>query len=144
MKKSWMIILTSLLIIFICIGVFIIKALYNPQSANVQASSKKYTGKNIVLSTGAPFITNLKDSGAILKTEIYIEVIDEQSQKVVEDNIPKVRDRIISILRDVTEKDINQQEIQENLKNMIKKDLQSTLKIDNITNIYFNEFVIQQ
>lgn len=142
MKNSWMIFITVLLIIFIFISIFLLVNVYKtPTTKSDDYNKSKETCA--VFNTGTPFITNIKDNRSILKCDIYIEVNDKDAAEQLKKEIPKIRDRIILILRDLTIEDIERQDIQEELKNHIQSDLQETLGIQNISNIYFNEFVVQ-
>ncbi len=142
MKNRWMILITILLIIFIAISIFLFVNIYKtPKSANEE--NNKANDTSIVFNTGDSFITNIKDNKSILKCDIYIEVDDNDTAEQLKDDIPKIRDRIILILRDLTIEDVGKQDIQKELKKRIQSDLQENLDIPNITNIYFNEFVVQ-
>lgn len=142
MKNRWMILITILLIIFIAISIFLFVNIYKtPKSANEE--NNKANDTSIVFNTGDSFITNIKDNKSILKCDIYIEVDDNDTAEQLKDDIPKIRDRIILILRDLTIEDVGRQDIQKELKKRIQSDLQENLDIPNITNIYFNEFVVQ-
>jgi len=75
--------------------------------------------------------------------DISIEVNNSKDAELLKDDMYKVRDKIIKILRNVSEDDMKQSDIQEKLKIQIKQELQKDLKIDTINGIYFNEFVVQ-
>lgn len=145
MKKLLAIIIPLFVILFIGMG-FILYLQLNP-SDQVNAPQKDDKGdvkkEVFVFHDKEPFITNLKDSDSYLKADISIEVENQKDVEVLSKNLHRVRDRIISILRDVSEEDMKRSDIQEVLKNRIKQDLQESLKIDTIIGIYFNELVMQ-
>jgi flagellar basal body-associated protein FliL len=97
----------------------------------------------ILVHDNNPFITNLKDSDSYLKVDISIEIEDPKEAEILKKNMYKMRDRVIKILRNVSEDDMKRSDIQESLKNEIKQDLKENLKIDTIIGIYFNDFVVQ-
>jgi len=145
MKKLLAIIIPLFVILFVGMG-FILYLMLNPSNpANGAQKDDKGDIKRevFVFHDDQPFITNLKDSDSYLKADISIEVENQKDVEVLNKNLHKVRDRIISILRNVSEEDMKRSDIQEILKNRIKQDLQESLKIDTITGIYFNEFVMQ-
>lgn len=141
MKKSWAILITVLLVISMTISIFLVVNMYKTPKAESKSSKTRETG--VVFNTGSPFITNIKDDKSILKCDIYIEVNNEDAAEQMEKDIPKIRDRIIIILRDLTSEDIERQDIQKELKKRIKSDLQENLDVQSINDIFFNEFVVQ-
>lgn len=92
---------------------------------------------------GDSFVTNVQGSDELLKTDIVIEIDDKDIEKILESNNAKIRDRILAILCEVSEEDIRSTGYKDKLKADIKNDLQNTLQIDGIRNIYFSEFVMQ-
>lgn len=142
MNKGWAILLTILLIIFMTVSIFLFVNIYKtPMVKSENNNSAKE--KAVIFNTGSPFLTNIKGDRSILKCDIYIEAYDQDAAEQLQKDIPRIRDRIIIILRDLTSEDISQQDIQEKLKENIKSDLQENLGVQSITDIYFNEFVIQ-
>ena len=71
--------------------------------------------------------------------DISIEIEDPKEAEILKKNMYKMRDRVIKILRNVSEDDMKRSDIQESLKNEIKQDLKENLKIDTIIGIYFND-----
>ena len=80
----------------------------------------------ILVHDNNPFITNLKDSDSYLKVDISIEIEDPKEAEILKKNMYKMRDRVIKILRNVSEDDMKRSDIQESLKNEIKQDLKKT------------------
>ncbi|MBM7581389.1 flagellar basal body-associated protein FliL [Caldicoprobacter guelmensis] len=145
-RKLLAIIVPLFVIVFIGMGVILYLQLRpagqveGPQKNDNRDEVKKEV---FVFHDKDPFITNLKDSDSYLKADISIEVGTQKDVEVLNKNLHRVRDRIIAILRDVSEDDMKRSDIQEVLKNRIKQDLQESLKIDTIIGVYFNEFVMQ-
>lgn len=142
MNNRWMIFVTILLVIFITISIFLVVNIYKTPKFENEKNNKE-NGTSIVFNTGDSFITNIKDDKSILKCDIYIEVDNKETAEQLKEDIPKIRDRIILILRELTIDDVERQDIQTELKKRIQSELQENLDVQNITNIYFNEFVVQ-
>ncbi|HHW71068.1 MAG TPA: flagellar basal body-associated FliL family protein [Clostridiales bacterium] len=142
MNNRWMIFVTILLVIFITISIFLVVNIYKTPKVENEKNNKE-NGTSIVFNTGDSFITNIKDDKSILKCDIYIEVDNKETAEQLKEDIPKIRDRIILILRELTIDDVERQDIQTELKKRIQSELQENLDVQNITNIYFNEFVVQ-
>jgi flagellar basal body-associated protein FliL len=140
--KKFLIIITSILVVmFIALGVTLYVTL-KPRHP-VSSTPTNHNKNRVVYHMDKTFVTNLKDSDSYLKTHISIEVENKKDIEKLDKDIHRIRDRIIKILRDVTENDMKRIDIQDILKNEIKQDLQENLKIDTIIGIYFNELVVQ-
>lgn len=90
-----------------------------------------------------PFVTNVKQSSKLFKATIVLEVNKEGMDEFFKENEYTMRDTILFMLRDLSEQDIKNSDIQEKLRAAIPKTLNSKLKIDNIVSIYFSDFVMQ-
>lgn len=139
--------MSKTMIIIILIAVILIlaasAALYFFVFAN-QGNEGEQTQEQagVVFHTGEVFVTNLKDSDLLLKTDIFISVPDKDL-RILQDNVQLVRDRIIRVLRSFSEEDIVREDLQDLVSDRLKNDLQNTLRIDKIINVYFTEFVVQ-
>lgn len=91
------------------------------------------------------FIVNLADPGGrrYLSTKIVLEYSDKDLVAALEKKVPQIRDRVLMILPTKTYKDLKSVEGKNALKNTLIHDLNSVLQEGEITNIYFQEFVIQ-
>jgi flagellar basal body-associated protein FliL len=136
MNKTIVVIIAVLLAITIGIGTYIIFLLIPSNGENGELPGYVY-------STGDKFLTNLKSDGHYIKADILFEVSDKSTLKILEKNNHRIRDRIIEILGDISEDDLNQEDFKKNLRNLIRDDLQNILKIDKIRGVYFNDFIIQ-
>lgn len=90
------------------------------------------------------FTVNISDvsMSRFLKTEIVLEVKDAKVKKSLEaDQLPVVRDMIISILSSKTVADLDSPHRTE-LKNEIKTKLNKRFS-NAVTNVYFNAFIMQ-
>jgi flagellar FliL protein len=97
-------------------------------------------------SPGDYFVTNVKDSTALLKVTIVIEystTSEESTLEFLTEINHAIRDIIVFTLRSKTEQELRSQGIEQELRNAIANNLNKGLGIDYITTIYFNDFVIQ-
>jgi flagellar basal body-associated protein FliL len=97
---------------------------------------------------GDYFVTNIKDSKALLKTTVVLEIKDKKSEDEklkakLEENSSVIRNAIIFTLREKTEPELRATDIEEKLRTEIVAKLNKELGIDNITSIYFNDYVLQ-
>lgn len=86
---------------------------------------------------------NIKDSKRILKLNIIVETIDEELQNTLNEKIFLVRDKANEIIVTKTEEELREEQGQTLLKEQIKRDLMEIFETDKITNVYFNDFIIQ-
>ena len=91
------------------------------------------------------FIVNLADPGGkrYLSTKIVLELSDDKSIPLVQKRVPEMRDRILMILPTKTFKDIQSVEGKNSLRTTLIAALNEILKQGKITNIFFQEFVVQ-
>lgn len=86
---------------------------------------------------------NIKDSKKILKLNIIVETTDEELQAALSSKMFLIRDSANEIIVSKTEEDLRETNGQSLLKTEIKKSLIEVFENDKITNIYFNDFIIQ-
>ena len=94
-------------------------------------------------SPGAYFLTNVKDSNKLFKTEITMVLSRDDQNEYLEESNYIIRDTIVFTLRDMTEKELRAEGAQSHLRQAIISKLSEDLGIDYITAIYFNEYIIQ-
>lgn len=97
---------------------------------------------------GDYFVTNIKDSKALLKTTVVLEIKDKESEDeklkaTLEEKSPIIRDIIIFSLREKTEDQLRSSGIQDTLRSEIVTKINQQLGIDNVQTIYFNDYVLQ-
>ncbi|RKD27778.1 Flagellar basal body-associated protein FliL [Caminicella sporogenes DSM 14501] len=87
--------------------------------------------------------TNIKDSSRILKINITVEYTNKKLQEVLEAHRAKITNDILELLRNKTYKELigqpGQQKARMDILSLVKKDINS----EEISNIYFVEFIIQ-
>lgn len=86
---------------------------------------------------------NIKDSKKIIKVRATIETVNEKTLVNLSEKQFLIRDQINKIIRSLTDEELQGEEGQTNLQNEIKDSLVELFEDENITNIYFNDFIIQ-
>lgn len=91
------------------------------------------------------FVVNLADVGGkrYLRLGMVLELNNIALTSEIEENLPHVRDKILMILPSKTFNDIKTFEGKMSLKSEIMNGLNSFLKEGKISNLYFEEFVVQ-
>jgi len=111
-----------------------------------EGSAEKATaGKNKVNFPLENFIVNLADPGGkrYLSTRIVLELNDKDVVPSLEKKVPEMRDRILMILPTKTFKEIQSVEGKNELKGTLITELNGVLQGRQVTNIFFQEFVVQ-
>ncbi len=91
------------------------------------------------------FIVNLADEGGnrYLRTTMNLELKDEESNVILQERLPMIRNSILMILPTKKYDDISTIEGKTALRDEMVSKLNAFLTPGSITNIYFTEFVIQ-
>ncbi len=91
------------------------------------------------------FIVNLADKGGTryLRVSMDLEIENEETGKVVDKRLPKIRDAILTILPTKKYEDIGTVEGKSALRNEILTKLNELMEPEKIKNIYFTEFIVQ-
>ncbi len=91
------------------------------------------------------FVVNLADAGGkrYLRVGIVLELNEAGLNSEIEENLPLIRDKILMILPSKTFDAIKTFEGKMALKREIMNGLNSLLKEGKISNLYFEEFVVQ-
>jgi len=91
------------------------------------------------------FVVNLADAGGkrYLRVGMVLELKDAGLTWEVEENLPHIRDKILMILPSKTFDAVKTFEGKMALKSEIMNELNSLLKKGKISNLYFEEFVVQ-
>ncbi|MCL1905673.1 MAG: flagellar basal body-associated FliL family protein [Clostridiales bacterium] len=101
----------------------------------------------VTFSPGDYFVTNVKDSNRLLKVTLVLMVSGDKAYKklplTLEENISKVRDIILFILRDMGEEEIRASGVEETLRIKICEGLNETFETDGIIGLWFRDFVMQ-
>ncbi len=92
---------------------------------------------------GEYFVTDIKSSRRLLKTDIIIYSKDKTELKHFEENNHRIRNIVIFTLREKTESQLQSSKIQIDLSKELIEKLNREFKTESFTEVYFNEFVIQ-
>lgn len=86
---------------------------------------------------------NIKDSKRIMKLRVTVETLDEKFIETLTEKQFLIRDEINKTVRNKTEDDLEGENGQINLQENIKENLVNLFENESITNVYFNDFIIQ-
>ncbi len=91
------------------------------------------------------FVVNLADPGGkrYLRVGMVLELSESRVAGEIKEHLPQMRDKILMILPSKTFDDVRNLEGKTALKNEIMDGLNSFLQNGGITNLYFQEFVVQ-
>jgi flagellar protein FliL len=89
------------------------------------------------------FIVNLQVKGSFLRTTIQLEFADAQLPHTIESDIPKIKDAIIRTLSNKSSSEILTMEGKDKLRGEIRDSVNDMLGSEEITQVYFTEFIIQ-
>ncbi len=98
-------------------------------------------------SPGDYFVTNIKDSKALIKTTIVLELhayeedIESITQYLTENN-HILRDIIVFTLRSKTEEELRSENIDLTLREEIVNSISEKMEINYISAVYFNDYVV--
>jgi len=92
---------------------------------------------------GDYFVTNIKDSARLLKTNVVLELTTDKAEEFLVANNHIIRDVIIFTLREHTEEELRSSGIEDILGVEIVTNLESALEIEYIQRVYFDDFVVQ-
>ncbi|MCB0324007.1 MAG: flagellar basal body-associated FliL family protein [Bdellovibrionales bacterium] len=104
------------------------------------------TGEAILPAAVLPletFIVNLQVKGSFLKVTLQLEFAEPELPPTVESEIPKLRDTIIRILSSKESAEILTQQGKETLREELRNGVNETLGAEDVTQVYFTEFIIQ-
>ena len=88
-------------------------------------------------------VSNVKNSRKFIRFNYAIEVDDVSEAEVLKKNEKMITDIAIKILREKDEDDYANDNIQEVIKSDLRRELEDSLNLERIQNIYITEFVIQ-
>ena len=152
--KLIIIIIGVLVLVFASVaGGYMIAAKSTKATVASTAAPKVVEVKNPLLSTNTlaldDFLVNLSDAGSkkYLKIKVVFGYEDTavKTEITSESKLPVIRDCIISLLRSKTSADLQNQKGEDALKKEISDKINPLLSstIGKITNVYFNDIIIQ-
>lgn len=138
MLKIIIIVLIVLLVLGITAGAVFFFVLDRNDSGSEEAVEEP----GVIFSTGDFYVTNIRDSDLLLRSTVYLRISSEDVS-MFEENSQRLRDRIIRVLRQFGEEDIVLPDFQDTVRDKIISDLQASLGVERIIDVYFVEFVVQ-
>ncbi len=87
--------------------------------------------------------TNIKGSNNILKINITFEYTDEELVSILNKNKSKIKNSTLELLRNKTLEELSGKDGQQNARKDIKSAVIEITESNNISNVYFTEFIIQ-
>ena len=135
MNKKILIIVGALIIVVVGVILFFIMQ-GGQEEPEVVINYSEY-------SPGEFFVTNVKDSKRLLKVAIVLVVNADELQETLKAENSLIRDKIIFILRTLTEEDILSNETVPRLRQQILAELNASFETSGIVEVRFNDFVMQ-
>ena len=90
------------------------------------------------------FVVNVKDGGGMLfKTTVILVCDSEDMTEIIKANEYAVRDKLLFLFRSLSEDDIQDQDIQNKLREQIPAMLNELLGVTHFTSVLFGDFVMQ-
>lgn len=89
------------------------------------------------------FSTNIGSSGRYFKGKIVIETTNKKTPALIEQNVEPIRDHILKVLISQDVKNMMSDTGIEKIKNDIKKHISEIIGTDDISNVYFTDYIIQ-
>lgn len=136
MSKKTIIIVVIILVLAIFAGIAA-GVVFWKKTGNIEKEVKRH---NLTVDD---MYCNIKDSKRILKLKITIESIDERSIQKLTEKTFLVRDEVNKIVRNKTDEQLEGTDGQINLQKEIRDNLIILFEDETITNVYFNDFIIQ-
>ncbi|NMB27023.1 MAG: flagellar basal body-associated FliL family protein [Tissierellia bacterium] len=134
-----LIIILVLVIILAIVGIILGVTFYRSNNSNNQAKKQPKTF-NLTLQD---MYCNIKDSNKIVKVKITIETNNKKTLGLIEEKQFLIRDDINKIIRNKAEEDLQGKEGQVKLQKEINESLIKLFNDDTITNVYFDDLIIQ-
>lgn len=139
------IIVAGVLIFLLALGAsyFIMKSLMSPLMPKQSKNTTQAIAADQLVSVG-DFTTNINDAAGTryIKVEIYVQLSDTKVKDSVNTDMPIIKDSILTILSSQTVADLDVSN-RDKLKQEMKKDINSKIGSNVISNVYFTDFIMQ-
>ncbi len=136
MSKKTIIIIVAVLALAIIIGVVAGVMFWK----NSNSEPKEVVKYNLTVDD---MYCNIKESKRILKLKMTVESIDPDSIERLSEKVFLIRDEVNKIARGKTYEELEGSEGQIKLQERIKNNLIELFPNESISNVYFNDFIIQ-
>ena len=87
--------------------------------------------------------TQVGSSGRYYKGTIFIEVAGKKTPKLIEDNMPQIKDSIVSSISYSSVSDITSEKGMSDLKEKIKNNINDIIGKKDVVNVLFTESILQ-
>lgn len=138
--KNKNIILIVILIIVIIVAIGGVAIGFTFYKNNNNSEPKEADTFNLTLED---MYCNIKDSKKIVKVRVTVETNNERTLEILEKNQFLIRDDINKIIRNKEEENLEGEEGQILLQKQIKDSLVDLFDKESVTNVYFNDLIIQ-
>lgn len=89
------------------------------------------------------FSTNIGASGRYFKGNIIVETTGRKTPDIISKNIEAIRDYVLKLIISQNIKDMTTGEGIKNLSEKIKNQISEMTSTEDITNVYFTEYIVQ-
>jgi flagellar FliL protein len=134
-----LIVLLILVIVLAVVGIALGFAFYKNNN-NMDSTKKRLETFNLTLED---MYCNIKDSKKIVKLKVTVETNNKNTLELLEEKQFLIRDDINKIIRSKTEDELQGKEGQVKLQKEINESLINLFNDETITNVYFNDLIIQ-
>lgn len=136
-----LIVVLILVVILAVVGIVLGVTFYrNNKNDDSDSNKKNLETFNLTLED---MYCNVKDSKKIVKVKITIETNNKETLELLEKKQFLIRDDINKIIRNKTEEELQGEEGQVKLQKEIKESLIKLFNDETITNVYFDDLIIQ-
>ncbi|WP_416198032.1 MAG: Flagellar protein FliL [Sporanaerobacter sp.] len=141
-KKIILIVVLVAVIVFAIFGTILGFIFYKNNDGNNGNASKKKSSEQFYI-TLEDMYCNIKESKKIVRLKITVEISDKDTFEELQNKQFLMRDEINKIIRNKKEEELQGRDGQLALQSEIKNSLIKLFDNENITNIYFNDLIIQ-
>jgi flagellar FliL protein len=144
-KKLLIIIIGCVALVLVAGGGFIAYSKFFKEKGKTEEAANhegKGKGKSVLIPVDQ-FVVNLTEQGRYLKVTIQFEVADADSQNIVTQKMPNLRDAIITLLSSKSAAAVSGPEEKFQLKDEILLRANQAVGQDIFKNLFFTEFIMQ-
>lgn len=135
-----LIVVLILVVVLAVVGIVLGVTFYRNNKNGNNSNKKNLETFNLTLED---MYCNIKDSKKIVKVKITIETNNKETLELLEKKQFLIRDDINKIIRNKTEEELQGEEGQIKLQKEIKESLIKLFNDETITNVYFDDLIIQ-
>jgi flagellar FliL protein len=137
MSKNTILIIIIILLLSLIAGIGVGIFFFSSRTTTTAKNLKTYS------LTLDDMYCNIKDSKKILKLKFTLETTSKKTLENLTEKQFLIRDEANKIIRNLTDEDLKGKEGQMNLQSQLKESIIELFNDESITNIYFDDFIIQ-